>query len=259
MTSMSNIAASILAIGLLTSAIAHAEPTEITVRVISKDAKFIGTSMGSMRIILRDAQTGEVLATGLTNGGTGDTKRTMHKDAGRRATLSDPLSAKFVATLDLTEPRLIEAEAFGPLSQLQSAHRVLSSQWVVPGRGLSGGDGWVLELPGMVVDVLGPPAHIKLTSSTTKVDVRANVMMMCGCPIEPKGEWDADKFEVKAIIHRDGNAIARVDLNYAGTTSQFAGTIPIDAPGTYDVTVYAYDPGNGNTGLDRTTFIVEKK
>jgi hypothetical protein len=41
-----------------------AEPTVITIRVISKDAKFIGTSMGGMRITLRDAHTGAVLATG---------------------------------------------------------------------------------------------------------------------------------------------------------------------------------------------------
>lgn len=238
---------------------AYAEPTEITVRVVSKDAKFIGTSVGAMRVTLRDAQTGEILASGLTSGGTGDTKRIMHKDAGRRAILSDPSTAKFVATLDLSEPRLIEVEAFGPLAQLQSAHRVLSSQWVVPGRSITGGDGWVLELPGMVVDVLDPPAHIKLPSSVTKVDVRVNVMMMCGCPIEPKGEWDAEKFEVKAIIRRDGNSLPPVSLVYAGTTSQFVGTVPVDAPGTYDVIVYAFDAGNGNTGHDRTTFIVEKK
>ena len=28
-------------------------------------------------------------------------------------------------------------------------------------------------------------------------------------------------------------------------------------PGTYEVVVYAYDPANGNTGLDRTTFLIE--
>ena len=48
------------------SAAAHAEATDIVVRVLSKDAKFIGTSMGGMRVTLRDAHTGEILATGLT-------------------------------------------------------------------------------------------------------------------------------------------------------------------------------------------------
>jgi hypothetical protein len=42
---------------------ASAEQTEIIVRVLAKDSKFVGTSMGGMRIILR-AHTGEILATG---------------------------------------------------------------------------------------------------------------------------------------------------------------------------------------------------
>ena len=41
-------------------ATASAEPTEITVRVLGKDSKFVGTSMGGMRIVLRDAVTGEI-------------------------------------------------------------------------------------------------------------------------------------------------------------------------------------------------------
>lgn len=32
--------------------------------------------------------------------------------------------------------------------------------------------------------------------------------------------------------------------------------MPAEKPGVYDVTVYTYNPDNGNTGLDRTTFIV---
>lgn len=242
----------------LVPASAGAEPTPITVRVLSKDAKFIGTSMGGMRVILRDAHTGEVLAKGLTHGGTGDTRRLMHEGGGRRVQLSDPSAAKFEATLDLDAPRLIEVEAIGPMAQPQAAHRVTSSQWVIPGKGVTGGDGWVLELPGFVVDVLAPPAHIKF-SGVASVDLKANVVMMCGCPIEPGGLWDAEKYEVQAIVSRDGEEVARLPLRYAGETSQFAASLPIDAAGTYDVLVYAHDPANGNTGIDRTTFIIDKK
>lgn len=243
---------------MLPSVAAWAEPTEITVRALSKDAKFIGTSMGGMRITLRDAETGEVLASGLTEGGTGDTKRLMHENVGRRAVMSDASAARFQVTLDLDAPRLIEVEAYGPLAQRQAAQRVVATQWVIPGRGISGGDGWVLELPGFAVDVLSPPAHIKFDGATT-VDVRANVVMMCGCPIEPKGLWDADKYEVQAIVRRDGKPVAQVPLKYAGQTSQFAAAVPATEPGMYEVLVYAYDPANGNTGLDRTTFIIAKK
>ena len=245
----------LLLAALMAPAVASAEPTEITVRVLAKDSKFVGTSMGGMRIILRDAHTGEILATGLTQGGTGNTQLLMHEDRGRRAQLADESAAKFTAILNLDEPRLIEAEAYGPLAQPQAAARVLSTQWAVPGRGISGGDGWVLELPGIVVDVLSPPAHVRIPPHTTALDLRANVVMMCGCPIEPKGLWDANKLEVKAIVKRNGERVADLDLAYAGETSQFATKVPVDAPGDYEVIVYAHDPSNGNTGVDRTTFI----
>jgi hypothetical protein len=247
-------------LAVLAPSFARAEPTEITVRIIGKDSKFVGSSMGGARVIVRDAQSGEILAQGLTQGSTGDTKRIMQpEDAGPRAARATDDAAKFVATLDLDEPRLIEVEAYGPLAQLQAAHRVTSTQWVVPGRNISGGDGWVLELPGYVVDVLAPPAHVKLPPDTTQVDVRANVALMCGCPITPGGLWDADKLEVKALVKRNGEALTPVDLKFAGEASQFASSVPVFGAGLYDVTVYAYNPANGNTGLDRTTFIVSDK
>jgi hypothetical protein len=239
--------------------IASAEPTDITVRVLAKDSKFVGTSMGGMRIVLRDAHTREILAAGVTQGGTGSTKLIMHEDRGRRAHLSDESAAKFTTMIHLDAPRLIEAEAYGPLGQPQAAVRVLSTQWVVPGRGITGGDGWVLDLPGLVVDVLSPPAHVRLPANTTVVDLRANVVMMCGCPIEPKGLWNADRLEIKAIVNRNGERVAQVDLAYAGETSQFATKLPIEAPGDYEVIVYAHDPSNGNTGIDRTTFIATER
>ena len=131
----------------------------------------------------------------------------MQPDGGPRAVRATDDAAKFVATLDLDAPRLIEVEAYGPLAQPQAAHRVTSTQWVVPGRDVSGGDGWVLELPGYVVDVLAPPAHVTLPPDTAKVDVRANVALMCGCPITPGGLWDADKLEVKALVTRNGERL----------------------------------------------------
>ena len=233
-----------------------AEATEISVRVISRDAKFIGTSIGGARITVRDAHTGEVLASGVTQGSTGNTGLIMHKDADRRDVIVDAGTAEFKVSVDITEPRMLEVEAFGPLGQPQAAHRVLSSQWVVPGRHLSGGNGWMLEMPGFVVDVLSPPALSRLPAGTTSVDVRANVIMMCGCPIEPGGLWDANRYEVRSIVRHNGEPAGEFDLPFAGATSQFAGAIAIKAPGVYDVTVYAHDPANGNTGLDRTTFIV---
>lgn len=235
---------------------ALAEPTAVTVRVIAKDAKFVGTSMGGARVTLRDADTGELLAEGLTRGGTGDTGRIMRQAHRRGAALSTPGAAKFTATLELEAPRRIEATAYGPLAQRQSAARVSATQWVVPGRAVTGGDGLVLELPGFAVDVLAPAAHSRHAGAPAELEVAANVVMMCGCPLTPGGLWDADRYRVRAWVQRDGEPVADVALEYAGEPSRFRGTVRAERPGVYDVAVYAYDPDSGNTGLDRVSVIV---
>jgi len=237
---------------------ASAEPTRITVRVISKGAKFVGTSMGGVRIVIRDADTGALLASGVTRGGTGDTKRIMVAPRKEGDVLSTKGAAQYTATLDIDTPRRIEVVALGPLGQRQAANRVSATQWIVPGRHVTGGDGLLLVLPGFVVDVLAPPAHVKLKGTPKRITLRANVTMMCGCPIVPGGLWDANRYEVKALIRRNGAPAGSVALAYAGSTSQFAGVLTVETPGTYEAVVYAYDPSNGNTGLDRTTFVVAK-
>jgi hypothetical protein len=243
-------------VALLLAPLAGAEPTEIEVRVLSKGAKFVGTSMGGVLVTLRDAQTQELLASGVTQGSTGDTERIMKAPQPHHGAVSTPDAAVFRATLDLAAPRLVEVAASGPLAQRQAANRVTSTMWVVPGRHVKGGDGWRLELPGFAVDVLAPPAHQLLRGFPQQVALRANVVLMCGCPIEPGGLWDADRYEVRAVLSRDGKRVRELPLHYAGDTSQFAAELEIDAPGAWEVLVYAYDPANGNTGLDRTTFNV---
>lgn len=235
-----------------------AQPTTITVHVLSKGAKFIGTSMGGVLITVKDARTGELLAKGVTAGGTGDTGRIMKTPHTRGGVRSTPDAAKFETTLDLEDPRLLEVTAYGPTAQPQASNRVSATQWVVPGRDVTGGDAWLLEMPGFVVDIRTPPAHVKLGGLPQEVFVEANVTMMCGCPIVPGGLWDADRFEVGALLARDGERVSEFPLSYAGATSQFGGTLRVDEPGVYRMTVFAYDPANGNTGLDETTFIVTR-
>ncbi len=238
------------------SSVARAEATRIEVRVLSKGAKFVGTSMGGVAVTIRDADTGELLDHGVTAGGTGDTARIMQTAQHRHDPVSTDDAAVFRATLDLTAPRRVEVTAFGPLAQRQAASSASSTMWVVPGKHVTGGDGWLLELPGFAVDVLAPPAHQRRPPQQA-VAIRANVVMMCGCPIEPGGLWDANRLEVRAIVSRNGSKLRDVPLVYAGETSQFAAELAALEPGAYEVVVYAHDPANGNTGLDRTTFLVE--
>ncbi|RDD62321.1 hypothetical protein [Ferruginivarius sediminum] len=235
---------------------AAAEPTPITVHVISKDAKFIGSSMGGVRVTLSDADTGEQLAEGRTAGATGDTAHIMEAAHKRGAPLSEGGAAKFEASIDIDEPTLVRVTAFGPLGQRQSANEVSATQWVLPGKGITGGDGWLLEMPGFNVDVLAPPAHVKLKGLPQTINLHANVTMMCGCPIAPGDLWDADSYEIAALVYRDGELLGEKPLAFAGSASQFTTDLTVDEPGVYEVAVYARDKGNGNTGLDKVTFVV---
>ena len=241
-----------------TGASAFAEPTEVVVRAISRDAKFIGDSMGGVRITLRDAQSGKILAEGVTGGGTGDTKRLM-ETAKRREALATPEAAAFSATIDIDQPRLVEMEAYGPLGQPQAAITVTSQQWILPGKHIREGNGWMVEMPGFVVDILDPAAASTIKLPAADIKVRANVVMMCGCPTSPGGLWDPNRFQITATIERDGNPLPERPLTYSGTTSQYELSFRPDAAGVYNVVVQAYDATTGNAGVDRTTFTVAAK
>jgi len=232
----------------------QAEPTEIVVRVMSKDAKFVGTAMGGAQIVLKDAESGEILAQGLTAGGTGSTPKIMTTPHTGRDPLSDADAAKFTTTLDLQRPRKITVTATGPMNPKQAAMTVSSTQWVVPGKPVNGGDGWVLELRGFAVSLIDEvPREIKLSAGAKMVPLKAKVTMMCGCPTEPGGIWDANKIQVAAIVERNGKAAPAVPFSYAGQQNIFAGQIELKDAGDYVVDIYAYDPANGNTGVERVT------
>jgi hypothetical protein len=243
----------------LAAGAAWAQPTHIVVHVKSKDAKFVGSSMGGVAITIRDHATGELLAQGVTAGGTGDTARLMKEPHERGKPLSTPDAAQWKTTLDLKQPTKLEISAHGPLAQAQSANTVSLTTWVVPGKHLDQGDGVLMELPGFIVDVMEPPAHLVKTGAPQEIWLTANVTMMCGCPIKPDFIWDANRYEVKALITKGGQKVGEQALAYAGETSQFSADLELTEPGAYLITVYAYDPQTGNTGLDRTTVVVKKK
>ena len=152
--------------------------TTITVRVKTKDAKFLGSSMGGAMIIIRDYWTGELLAQGKTQGETGDSEKIMHRPWERGQPLSDLTSAAFTANLELEEPRLIQVTACGPLAQPQSMNHVSSTQWVLPGKHITGGDAWILELPGFAVQVFQPPNHASFDHGSGQLQIQASLIMM---------------------------------------------------------------------------------
>lgn len=230
--------------------ISVSQETEVMIRVKAKDAKFIGSSMGGAKVIIKDSQTGEILSQGFTAGSTGNTKAIMETPLSRNARLSDEKTAGFLASLNIQEPVLATVEAFAPgSSDVKSSTQL----WILPGKNISG-DGLVIEIPGFIVDVLSPQAHERI-SKDKKIDITANIIMMCGCPLTAGGLWDANKYEISAVIKGEGAPGTPIPMQITDKPSTFKGEVTLP-PGNYEVAVYAFDAATGNTGLGKSNFIV---
>lgn len=138
-------------------ALAAPVETELTVRVQAHDAKFIGSGVGEMNVVVEDADTGALLASGRVSGGTGDTDRLMKTPVARGATLSDEKTAAYTARLMLERSVRVRIRAIGPLAEPDAVQETSVTTWVVPGRAI-GGDGIVLRLPGLIVTPEFAPA-----------------------------------------------------------------------------------------------------
>lgn len=235
--------------------LAWAQPTDVEVRVLARGAKFIAGYSASARITLTDADTGEVLAQGMTQGTTGDTQRILQggKDGDGRRASGD--SAVFRTTLDLDAARRITASATGPLAQPQSATTVTSTQWVLPGRHVTAGDGWVLELPGLIVDVAQPVAYEWVEKGKT-VPLQAAVTMMCGCALSVDGPWRAGETEVEVHVTVNGKREPVRKMSFDPATGRFGAEMVAQTPGVYEVEVRAWAAASNNAGVGRTAFFV---
>ncbi len=231
-----------------------AQETSVMIRVQSKDAKFIGSSIGGAQIIVRDSNTGEILAKGITKGSTGDTKLIMNEPVTRGKKLSDDETAGFIAELDITEPVFVTIEAIGPINKRQAMVKSTTQQWLIPGKNISG-DGIVLEIPGFVVDILSPQTHERIEPDND-ISITANVVMMCGCPVTEGGIWDANQYDVQAIVTGEGGERNTLKLKIQEKPSTFSGNLRL-SKGNYEITVYAFDPETGNTGVDKTNIIIQ--
>ncbi|MGK7388999.1 MAG: hypothetical protein ACNS60_01555 [Candidatus Cyclobacteriaceae bacterium M2_1C_046] len=228
--------------------------TTIVVRAKAKDAKFIGSSIGGAKVIIREKVTGKILAEGLTEGSTGNTDLIMREPQERYKPISDSNTAKFEANLDIQEPTFVAIEVIAPISQKQAAITASTELWIIPGKHITG-DGIVIEIPGFVVDVLAPQTHESI-EKPNEIAIVANVVMMCGCPLTAGGLWDANKIEVKAIIKKNGATINEIPLQITEKANTFKGAVNSPDPGLYEIIVYAFDERTGNTGVDKVNFLI---
>ena len=246
--------------------------TRIDVRVVAKGGKYLGDDIGGALVTVEDARTGELLAQGKTAGGSGESSL-MSVRVTQAEVLPVEGASVFTAALELDGPRLIRVTAYGPLAAQQSANTASLTQWVAPGRDVTGGPqggGFLLELPGLVVQILNPPTHFLPAPgrAPARLEIRANVTMMCGCPIgvEP---WNPSLFDVSASVKSGDAYAAEFPLAFVplaeseyGAPSRFAAAwdVPPNTSGQsqiYEITVTAFQRLTGNTGVDTATLIVQ--
>ncbi len=255
---MGRVVLSILLVGTALVGLCEAAETTVIVRAKSKDAKFIGTSMGGAHVTIRRNEDGRLLAEGRTQGGTGDTTRLMVEPLQRGRPIADATAAKFEASIAIDEPTLVTIRAEAPAAQRQSLITSSTEVWLIPGKHILG-DGVILEIPGLAVDVLAPetPGDVALRDRKAVIPVTANVVLMCGCPIEASGLLNAAEYEVGALVKHDGALIQTLPLAYAGKRNTFEGRLEVTKQGVYELVVYAYHAATGNSGVDRATIVVK--
>lgn len=224
-----------------------AEPTQIMIRAKAVDAKYIGTSVGGVRVVVEDAETGEILDQGWINGNTGDTDTLIKNPIQRGQSLTTDKTAGFLADIDIDAPRLLRFKLIGPYGYRQALQEASVTSWVIPGKHILG-DGITLTMTGFIVD-----AWTQVLEGG-KVEFYTKASLLCGCPITKDGYWKPDNYEVKAILMQNETQIGEVPLKFTGPMGMFSGKTELKESGHYKAIVYLFDPTTGNVGVDRTMF-----
>lgn len=249
---------------------ATGESTTLLIRVQANGGKFLGDEIGGASITVRSSLTGEILASETTRGNSGTLNCKYGETASRQAIVtpgttpkilwlepdsSSSASSNVLAEFDLAAPTLLEISAFGPLAGLQTARRVTATQWGYPGEELNQDPGFVISMPGLVVQVLEPPTNTTYTVGT-QVPLTANVTMMCGCQITESGIWISSDFDVTARIGIVGSTETKdVPLLFASIVpSLFNGHYEAKKAGYYQASISAVQRSTGNTGTGVVTF-----
>jgi hypothetical protein len=152
-------------------------PTKIIVRVVSKDSKVIGSGVGGAFVRIKNLETGEIVAQGKQEGGTGDTDRIMVRPRRRGEIIfGTPDAAFFQAEIPLDRPTKVEIIAEAPLAYPHNIQKGSKTLALIPGKHILG-EGVILELDGLIVNILSPSPNSPLKKSE-EVVVRVEVRML---------------------------------------------------------------------------------
>jgi hypothetical protein len=156
---------------------AERAPTKVIVRVVSKDSKVIGSGVGGAFVRVRNLETGETLAQGKQEGGTGETDRIMVQPHKRGEVLfGTPDAAFFQAEIFLDKPTHVEILAEAPLAYPHALQKGSKTITLLPGKHILG-EGLIIELNGLIVNILSPFPKEGFKRGET-ILVRAEIRML---------------------------------------------------------------------------------
>lgn len=232
-------------------------PTPILVRVVAHHALALGDNVGGARVTIRDVETGQMMAEGRQTGPSGDLKSIMQTPRLQNEPVySVRESASFKTELSLTKPTWVEITAEGPLQFPHAKRRASKVVLLYPGKAVTG-DGIVLELEGLLVKIQEPTTERPLGIGDEGM-LRATVQLLCGCVVEPFGNWDSRKMELYGELRLGEKVLQKIDLDHQGPKGLFTGafTIPRLLKGEKHISlrVVASDPEGVNVGFDEVTY-----
>lgn len=253
---LTSVAVLCLSIPLATPAMAQVE-TPMTVRVMAKDAKFIGTSMGGAHVVIRDKMTGDIIANGVTHGGTGDTKKIMASSRARDAVLVDDNSAKFDVSVDLAHPVPVTISATGPMMAQGNAVTTSMDMILIPGKDYSTGNGILLELPGFAIDIVAPVTGQTAAHDPDKIiDITANITKLCGCAVGTDTAWDPSRYDIEMALYKGSVPAGTIKMQPGKTAGEFVAKARMPEPGTYQIYVTAFDPMTKEGGMAASSIVL---
>jgi hypothetical protein len=151
--------------------------TKVIVRVISKNAKVIGSGVGGALVRIKNLETGEVLAQGKQLGGTGETDRIMVLPHRRVEVLyGTPDAAFFQAEIPLEKPTPVEIYTEAPLDYPHAIQKGTKTLTLIPGKHILG-EGVIIELNGLIVNTMSPSSKESLKEGE-EVVVQVEVKML---------------------------------------------------------------------------------
>jgi hypothetical protein len=151
--------------------------TKVTVRVVAKDSKVIGSGVGGAWVRIKNLENGEILAQGKQEGGTGETDRIMVTPRRRgEIVYGTPGAAFFQAELPLERPTQIEISAEAPLAYPQSIQKGSKTLTLVPGKHILE-EGVIIELDGLIVNIVNPSPKGVLKKGE-ELTIKAEVRML---------------------------------------------------------------------------------